>query len=298
MKTLNFPATFFDHCLSREFWWVILVIAFLLVEGQSRAAEPEVALPSDWSVGTAVRYEVVRIKENTRGDQFGRGEVRTPLTLEIIERTKAGYRIALGYGRSKVIEPKNLNAAQERMVGIADGLHYVLRTDDAGTPEELVNAAEVSETYRKVLGEIRKTLEESGLPEARIKQSLAMIEPLTRPDRVSATAMKEPNIFFLLTGASFVSRRAVEYDDQLANPLTGKPMATRARMVLKVVDREKGEANLEWSQSPKPGSLPDGVTMTDKSDYIINLKTGWPRRISYERVIASGSTKRVERIVF
>lgn len=274
-----------------------LVIASLVIPAL-RAAEPAKALnlPSAWSVGTVVRYELVRVKENIRAGQTNSSRVTTPLTIEVVERTKAGYRLAWSYGRSEVIEPKHLNESQKRLLNLADGLRLVLRTDDAGTPEELVNRAEVAATYQKILGEIRANLAATGLPAEKVAQAAAPVEAMTQPERVATIALKEPNIFFLVTGGEFVPGQTRSYEDQLPNPLTGKALVTQARMTLKEARVAPGEAVIEWAQEPK--SPEPNLTLRDTASYVVDTKTGWPKRVHFERTINAGTTRRVDRIEF
>ena len=262
----------------------------------SHAAERELALPSAWPAGTVMRYELVREKENVRAGVTNFSRVRTPLTIEVLERTKAGYRLAWTTGRSTVEEPKQLDESQKRLLNIADGLKLVVRTDASGSPEELLNRVEVAASYQKVLGEIRANLAAGGLAADKIAQATAPVEALTQPERVPALALKEPNIFFLMTGGSFVPGQPRDYDDELPNPLTGRPITTRARMWLKEVRREAGEAVLDWTQTPK---APDAsLKLSDRATHTLDLRTGWPKSVRFERVVEAGNSRRVERVEF
>lgn len=278
--------------------WVIfwlLVIGALLIS-TARAAEKEFALPSDWPAGTVLRYDLLRVKETVRAGQTNTSRVKTPLTIEVVERSKAGYRLAWSYGRSSVIEPKQLDESQQRLLNIADGLKLVLRTDEAGTPEELVNRVEVAGTYQKILGEIRAHLAAGGMAADKITQATAPVEALTQPERVPAIALKEPNIFFLVTGGAFVPGQPRAYEDQLPNPLTGRPLATRARTTLKELRATTHEAILEWSQEPK--SPEPNLVLRDTASFVVDIRTGWPKRVVYERSLSAGGARRVERLEF
>lgn len=288
-----------SHSCNRARAWAALVMLWSLVIGtmglSTSAAEPTkpLTLPANWPAGTAVQYEIIRVKENVRAGVTNLSRVRTPLTIAVIERTPAGYRLAWTTGRSTVEEPKQLDASQQRLLNIADGLKLILRTDAAGTPEELVNRVEVAGIYKKILGEIRANLAAAGMAAEKIAQATTPVEALAQPERVPAIALKEPNILFLVTGGEFVLGRAREYEDQLPNPLTGKALVTRARMTLKEGRAAAGEALIEWSQEPK--ALEPNFTLRDIASCLVDTKTGWPKRVLFERTVTVGSAQRIER---
>lgn len=279
-------------------WGILCSLVIASVVIPTGAAEPakQLTLPSNWSAGTTLQYDIIRVKENVRNGVTNTSRARTPLTIEVLERKAAGYRIAWATGRSTVEEPKQLDESQKRLLNLADGLKLVLRTDTAGTPEELVNRVEVAGTYKKILGEIRANLAANGMSAEKIAQATAPVEMLTQPERVPALALKEPNIFFLATGGEYVLGQVRSYEDQLPNPLTGKALVTQAQTKLQEVRTATSEAVIEWSQEPK--SPEPNLTLRDTASYLVDTKTGWPKRVQFERTLTAGGTRRVERTEF
>jgi hypothetical protein len=113
---------------------------------------------------------------------------------------------------------------------------------------------------------------------------------------VAAIALKEPNLFFLVTGGSFAPGQAREYEDELVNPFTGKPLVTLAQMRLEP-PQPGADLVVEWSQQPKAAGGGD-FALRDSAAYRLDAKTGWPVSVHFERSIAAGATRRVERLVF
>lgn len=93
----------------RSALWALSIATLVIPNVQAAESAKAITLPSAWPVGTVVRYEIVRVKENVRAGVTNSSRVRTPLTIEVLDRTSAGYRLAWTTGRSTVEEPKQLD---------------------------------------------------------------------------------------------------------------------------------------------------------------------------------------------
>ena len=148
----------------------------------------------------------------------------------------------------------------------------------------------------------------------------AGIAPLINPASVEMFALKEPSVFYAASGGSYRLATPQTYEGNLPNPLGGRPFPSKGYFLLREVKPEGDRAVIEGRLSIDPGEataiiresmtamlqrmgrpppseqdLPP-IQMEDLAHYLFDTRTGWPLSVSYERNIAIGPDRRVERL--
>jgi hypothetical protein len=301
--------------------WAALGGALLHAQGAPRSVD----LPVAWKVASTHRLELTHEREDFRDDgTVQRMASRTPITVTVLGREKGGgWQLRWRYGRTELLGDLNATLARNpllmSMISLSDGLVLDFRTNELGTPTELIDPAAVSRFYDDVMEALTEGLRDGGAGEPMLQAIRQGVEPLRNPGTVQAMALREPSLAYLATGGSYSEERT-EYEDVLPNPLGGRPFRSRAYFVLDAIEEAAERAVIEWGQTIDPesssailretlqamaqrmGRDPRELTeqelkidISDKGRFEFDLRTGWPLLVVVERTIVMGPRKRVER---
>ena len=267
----------------------------------SRKVNREISFPTDWPVGTTVTYELVTESEESGDAQMQYSSVFTPLTIEVLERSEAGYLIAWSTGRSQVLKPKLLEEVKAWRASLHDGLKFLLRTDAKGLPVELVNRTAIAASFEEKLRDIRKRLAKSGMVWQEIERLTGRADLSIAPEDASAGVLRMARILFLFTGQSAELGNAWGQEGGSTNA-TGVSFEWKQRLILLELNRGTGEAVVEFlrTEFPHRGAAPileksawttavlpmetevAAGGFRDKGSSVMDIKNGWPKSISFE----------------
>ncbi|HEV2122659.1 MAG TPA: hypothetical protein VGW38_07785, partial [Chloroflexota bacterium] len=199
-----------------------------------------------------------------------------------------------------------------------------VRTDADGAPLTIENVPELVAANHRAASALGDLLRREGAPEAQVALVMDMVAALTSEEVVVASALREPQLFMLAAGGSFRPGATVTYQEMLPNPFGGEPFPSTAWFRLAQVDAQAGSATVEWGQSldrerasgllqevlrllvERTGAaLPDGATIPelplaidDAATIIMDVRTGWPQSVHWERATTAGAARQVERVTF
>jgi hypothetical protein len=209
-----------------------------------------------------------------------------------------------------------------KLTNIVDGLALDIRIGTDGLPQGLANAQAVIAFYDRVFDALRRQMTDGGMPAAELEQVMRGLEPVRAPETVEGLALRDPTMFFLVCGGEFRLGEKREYEDRLPNPFGGDPFPSRAHFLLKEIRDEGREALVEWRQTLDPEKAREILLATframaermgkprpaekdvpafssvDEALFVMDVATGWPRSVAWERTTVSGPAKRVERTLF
>jgi hypothetical protein len=222
---------------------------------------------------------------------------------------KDGFLVEWKYGPPRLlIDNKPLDPKAEKMsqasLEFLSKLRYEIELSPDGEFKGLRNFDEIKKVGLKFADEMDRGITKKP-GSAPIGDTMrAMIADRTI---LEAVLMKDIQILLFPLGKSFESKIPFEFEGELPNPFGGQALLTRGVISIKVTDRAKGIAAIQFEQSLSPDSLPIflesfadwaklpkpkgdalknvAANVSDKATYIVDLKTGLPVSVSYSRAI-------------
>ena len=302
--------------------------ACLLASAPAQDERVEFKLPVNWNAGD--RWNLELTKERIQNGRSA-GKSVTPVEMKVVEKSEDGFVILWTYGRTVVeasaagkemLERTANQELLERLTGLVDDLSLRIGTDAMGTPMRLLNQEEVAAALEKAKAALLEWLKGSGLPGRMLDQVSRTIDGMWRPAYLSKSILKEPGIFLLPSGGSFVVGEKKAYQDRIANPFGSEPFHSRAFFLLESIEPEPGRAKMIWRQSfdreksrevlektvadlmrrAGPGGQADidlsGLSIEDSAAYVYELKTGLPLTVEHQRAVKIGARSRTDRLSF
>jgi hypothetical protein len=274
------------------------------------------------AAGDTVVLDVTRGRQQAGGDTRPRDvAVASPVRFVVTARNERGFVLAWR------TDWEDLGAvlAAAGSGGVADSLAEVvgemarhellIQTDELGTPLELVNGAETLALVQRAADRMVASLE---LDEAQRRSFADIMESMLSPQVILGRAMQDASIYFMFTGGSYETGEEYEFEDVLTNPLGGEPFPALVRFradpgdvagkVTMTYTQDTDEAAVRAFLEDFAARLPDGETMrrelsgaelgiSTHATYVIDLASGLPDRIDFERRIDLGPGRRVDTLV-
>lgn len=299
-----------------------LIIAAVLAFAAPAPAQdsPVVALPLDWTVGE--RHKLVMTKEKARirgGQQQNRGQAVTPVSLEVLQKSADGYVVRWTYGRTEFVGIKAGKLAV-KLANIIENASLNLRVDPQGGVVGVDNVAEIARHYRKAGDALLDQMLKEGAPDDVLNKVSALLDKMGEPAAVEATAMREPQLYFLAFGGAYRMGERYEFEDRIPNPWGLQPFPTKATVFLQDVDADAGTATVGWKQVfdrdkagpvleatlralgmqvQTDGDVFTGLSIADDALWVFDTKTGWMLSGSWQRAMTvDGNLVGVERVKF
>ncbi len=303
---------------------VMLGSIVLAAGGHAQDDGTFVDLPADWQGGETYRLELVKQREDYAGPSLQQAtEARTLIDVEVLNKREDGFVIRWTFGRTEVKSNSAANApVLTEMMNLAENLRLDMLTDDFGSVAGLENKDEVAAHYRMTIDRMIRAFKKMGLSSDASAQLQAGVAHLAEPDWVEATALNEPSLFYAASGGQYELGVPLEYEDNLPNPLGGRPFPSKAHFLLLEVNPDDRRAVVEWRQSLDPGTttaimretmtamaqqmgqpppadedLPP-IRIEDKARFLFDTETGWPISVSHERNMVLGAQRRIDRMTF
>jgi hypothetical protein len=305
---------------------LLLPLLLLLLASDPALAQSDgevVQLPINWQVGEIRNFKLKSSRDSYKGRNVQLSiSATTTLTVEVLEKSKTGYVIRWEFGELEITSG-NLpaNPILDKLMKLMDHARLDFRTNPQGTVTGLVNKQQTAAFFQKMVDEILDSVREIGAPPSMVEKLEKGIAPFASTETVESQALKNPSIFHLAVGSTYHLGSKWDYEDILPNPLGGDPIPSKAFFLLREVKQAERVAVIEWRQSldpektresmmqavtamiqrmdkdkplPKPDKLPTFV-VNDSAEFAIDLNTGWPIHVIYERETRMADRLRIDR---
>jgi len=257
---------------------------------------------------------------------------RAPLRLRVVETGDDGTLLEWIEGEQTIVEahPSRLPLLELGLAALRE-LPLHVQLDGTGRVEALVNLQTVREHSLALVDRMadlwRARPETAELAD---KMLPAMKAAYATDAMVAAQSLKEPMLLLGAMGRRFGADEPVQFRTALGNPLGGPPLPAIARFAIRDVRRRAGQAELGWLMVSDPVAtdaaaragvakavdvaaagavhkaqaiadaateLP-AITLEERGDYVIDLATAWPVRVTHARTVRAGDLAQVEETSF
>ncbi len=270
----------------------------------------EVSIMPRWKVGERQRYERVKTRRKTQGKMSAKASGRGPIDVSVVEAGEKGYLVRWRIGETTDDNPRAAaDPLTQAMNRLTVGLEVDLEIDNEATITGVRNWAEMKSSGQKIAETLIQAQQAAGTDAKTLGAVRSTVEGLfATKERVEQLFAKEPQLFFVPIGRTYPGvGKAVEYDDQLPNPLGGPPFPCTGKFTLTSYDADKGRAEVSWTQTVDPkeaarimletlkaiaqrsGRIPPGadelkaLTVEDRAEFVIDTRTGWVETLTHTR---------------
>lgn len=301
-------------------------VGTVLPSSTEQRASQVVRLPREWVAGEHLQVEVKEETEQYRGaERVSGGGTLSTVDVTLLERLPEAFRLRWVWSPAELLEgssaDQQLTAALSSLTG---PIAVDMRTDQYGVPLSVENEAELLATNRLAVAFLLQTLKERGTPDEHVERINQLFSSVLDEAAVQATALKDPKIFHFLAGGTFPLGTTLTYEDSLPNAFGGEPYPSRAWFEVTEVDTAHGTATIEWRQvidRERASAIMEAtlralathmgasdadaaqipaleLMIDDAATFVIDLHTGWPQSVQYERITSMGDQRRVQRSTF
>lgn len=266
--------------------------------------------------GQRILLELEKGRKDARMDTA----IRTQVTLTVLEATAEGSVIDWQSGETRLERvPEEMRLMLASMSALLEGLHLECQYNAKGEFTGLRNQAEVSEKLSAAVARMIDDAIESAPEGAEPEKMRPMMEQMLRPDLVLASATKDARFFAGLAGLEIAPGETVTLNAQFASPIGGV-LDTKIRITAGEIDKAAGTFLVDWVSVPTPESLAEATraflrrslrtddaakieqamdqvdfSLSDKTNYTIDLEHGWPRTLKNVRTTVLGPQSRIDR---
>ena len=299
---------------------ISLILAFVFTGpfesfGQSTEQQESLEVEIRWKHGEKYRYEIVKARRKYEADNLSLNtQSRTPLAIEVLEKTSEGYVLGWTMGETTFDAPEiAANPLAKQMGNLLKGFTILLEIDSNGVITGVQNWKELQEKSDSAVNTLTGALQKSGLPEQLITNIASQVRSvLSTKEQIEQLCTKEPQMFLLVLGRRYPLSEPFEYEDQLANPYGGEPFPSRGVFSVNEFSDETNLATITWQQSidadesrrimentlkelavrmgrPVPdGELLKTLAIGDEAEFLLDVASGWPVRLNHTRTVDSG----------
>lgn len=279
-------------------------------------------LKPHWEIGPLMRLELVKGREDWEEEKLQRSsKTVTPIDVEVMARSEAGWVVRWTYGHTSVIEGagKDKDYA-ERMASLNEGMRLDVRLSPAGTVEGLADPQALQRHYSHMLPELEKGLLEKGLQTPVVAQMMREMTDRVLGPGFERASLVEVELLHRCFSVPLVPGRKTEYEGELPNPFGGDPFPAVGTYQLDAPDAVKREASVhftlavdpvktralveawmnelaERSGKPPPKG-PDELPLKGLGEttfYLLDLANGLPRNVEHVRTTLVQKHKRIDR---
>ncbi|MHC4942993.1 MAG: hypothetical protein ACYTG7_08245 [Planctomycetota bacterium] len=309
-----------------SFFFIFLFGTFYIAIDLNAQEEKPVVLelPSDWEKGETYRIERIKEREGFEDDEitfYGSG--RSVIRAEVVDKGEEYYVFKWVVEKSEILEGTSAAEGIDQVMNLIEGVEFEFRTDASGTPERLENPDQHSAYMKEIFDKALQTKKRHGATASLVEKVREALEPLLQPESLEILLMREPQLFYMPSGGSFLLGVPREYETLLPNPYGGKPFPAKGHYLLKDINSEANFAILSWKQSldeaeaqrimdstlkemlermdkpiPSEEMLSQAMEINDSAQFIYDLETGLPSSIIHERTTVIQNIRRVDRLTF
>ncbi len=196
-----------------------------------------------WSVGDKqtfdISYEKYKIKEK---DTTARSMIKYEVDITIKDSTANSYIIEWLYKNYKI---DTTNEFEREIAKMSENISVLIKTDEYGAVEEVINWEEVRDYIKKTIEPLREKLKEvSGLEQVLNK----MMVTYDNKEAIEANAIKDAIQFYTFHGVHYTLKEELKGQIEFANNLGGKPFDAEVTFSLDEINAEDDNVVLRMYQ--------------------------------------------------
>ncbi|MEQ8239690.1 MAG: hypothetical protein RIA69_10785 [Cyclobacteriaceae bacterium] len=295
---------------------IIIATMFSNIYAQINTADSTVQVVGYWSINDTqsfdVTYEKYKIKE---GDTTSREFIKYEVDITVKDSTANSYTIEWFY---KNYEVQTENPLVQKLTKLAEDLPVVMKTDEFGAVQEVVNWEEVRDYIQKATKILKKELKKVPNGDQIIAQVMGIY---MSKEAIEGNAIKDALQFYTFHGGAYTLNEKIAAKMQLMNNFGGEPFDTDVTVSLDEIDEEGGTSIIRMYQEVNSKQLTDatyeylnklgtlGNQMPSREEFPaltnkiwtanrIHAGTGWTTySLENKEVHAEGTTNIEERII-
>lgn len=268
---------------------------------------------ANWTKGENKIYYIIHNKES-----YELGKLKSEFNfsyethITVLDSTKNNYTIQWVFHLPENVKETNPKLADS--LPVFEGMKMIFKTSKIGQFKELINWQEVKDSYIKMM--------EFSLPgkmDSAAKSALEQSKSLfNSKEMVESALIKEIQLFYLPYGNTFTTNE-VKAKTQLPTPFDSKPVPALETnkitelnpeqdyfMLVINQDIDKLDAQKFFEELLSKANMDSGIAVVDArkfletfeikdhSEYKFIPSIGWPKRISYERIVKNEKIKQTD----
>ena len=305
--------------------WIAIIFGFGLVHAvPERVEEPAgvVSAVPRWAKGDRLAFREEHTSRRGVDGNKAKPSMKASATLdlEVLEAGPEGFVVRWTSGRPDIdtrgVAPQPI---LEHLVRLTAGIGLELVIDADGTPTGVRNAAEVRRKMKRIGTSLRRELSEQEAPAELIDGLIAQLAQTYESEQAILDHVgKSASVYFLPLGWRFEPGVPIEYEAQIPSPAGGS-LPSQGSLSLDSYDADTGMARVTWTQSidreragdairaivdaiqgdgemsPDLSAAIDEVDISDRANYVIDMRSGWVVDMTHERSVRMPGAERVDR---
>lgn len=292
------------------------VFSIINVFGQISMSDSSAQIVGYWSVGDTQSYDMSYEKYKVKGeDTTARMMIKYEVDITVRDSTESSYTIEWFYKNYDVEADSEL---VQEFSKVAQDLSVMIKTDEFGAVEEVLNWEEVRDAMDKGMKKVKRKLKKTPGAEQLMEQTMAIY---SSKDGIESNAIKDALQFYTYHGGVYILNEEVKGNMQFANNFGGDPFDVDVTLNLDELNEEDDNSVIRMFQSVNSEQLSKATyeylaklgTFGDKMPNIEDLppltttiqtasrihgSTGWTTySIETKEVKAEGTTNIEERII-
>lgn len=238
---------------------IILLLAMLSLLsarlfGQINPTDSTVQVVGYWANEDKQSFNVSLEKYKVNGaDTSARELIRYEVDITIRDSTASNYVIEWYY---KNFDIQTDNPLVQKIAAIAEDMPVLIRTDEFGVVQEVVNWEEVREYMQKATRVLQQELKDMPNAELIIGQ---VMNTYTTKEAIEANAIKDVQQFYTFHGAKYKLGESLTGEMQLMNNFGGEPFDTELTVLLEEINEAEDNALISMHQVVNARQLTDAT---------------------------------------
>ena len=227
---------------------ILLVCLFVILNAtlfaQLNMADSTVQIIGYWDKNETQSYSVVSEKYKIKeGDTLSRETTKYTVDITIVDSTADSYLIEWQY---KDYEINSENALMKKIASYAKDMKVLIRTDEMGSFEEVVNWKELRDYMFEVFDVLKPELSEIPNMDQFIDQMKGMY---ATKEAIEAGVVQEIHQFYSFHGAKYEYGEEYNSDMKLANMYGGDPFDTKVTVWLDEMNPDDNNVIIRMTQT-------------------------------------------------
>jgi hypothetical protein len=243
------------------------------------------------------------------------------LDLEVLEAGPEGFVVRWTSGRPNV-DTRGVTSQPvlEHLIKLTAGIGLEIVIDAAGTPTGVRNAAEVRRKMKRIGASLRRELSEQDAPPELIDGLIDQLAQTYESEQAILDHVgKSVSVYFLPFGWRFEPGVPIEYEAEIPSPAGTGSLPSQGTLSLDSYNVDTGMARVTWTQSidrARAGeairaivdsldgegrmsadlsAAVDEVDISDRANYVIDMRSGWVVDMTHERSVRMPGAERIDR---
>lgn len=242
----------------------LLIFALTIITtqtyGQINLEDSTVQVIGFWEKEEQQNY-FVSLEKIKDSDTISRELIKYDVEITIKDSTSNSYLIEWRYTNFDIETSNNL---MQRIASLSDNMKIVIKTDEFGAIQEVVNWQEVSAHMESVLNKLKDDFKE--IP--KLDQILSQVETLySSKQAIEDSSIEDAQQFYTFHGAKYKLDETLEFQSKGPNIFGGEPFDVDALVYLDEINGEDHNYILRAEQSVNPEQLTEATVkyMTELS---------------------------------